>query len=454
MKVDVVLGKARKLIIVLLSLVLIMGITTVALAHQDYVFTYSDSSYSTPDITFDNGATVYVTVTDQNTSGVTVPTVTIGVKNDQEENTIPVIVDDSDDNDKIYKGSFIIHSGADAAGYLHMKDGQTATITANLDGDEYEGTAKITADYVTALQDNIWTYSDPTYIVEKTEFGDGDTVYVKVTDTKTKGGTKPITAENNTKGNTISVNVTDSNSDSFYLGSFIVYSGANDDANDKLALFYGESATITADLAVDGSPGTKTITAAYIPAAPTNLTAAPIAEGSIRLSWTASSPETNIAQYNIYRAITTQGQNFASPLNNVSVGTTTYTDSATTDGVTYYYVVRAQSNAGHIETNTNEAIATADATPPPSPSNLVAAPITEGGIQLTWTASSPETDVSQYNIYRATSSGAQDFSSPTYTVSVGITSYTDSSATSGQAYYYVVRAQDAAGNTDTNYQYQ
>ncbi len=301
-----------------------------------------------------------------------------------------------------------------------------------------------------ALQDMIWTYSDSTYIVEEIEFGDGDTVYVKVTDTETKGGTKPITAENNTKGNTISVNVTDSNSDSFYLGSFIVYSGANDDANDKLALFYGESATITADLAVDGSPGTKTITASYIPPAPTNLTAAPIAEGSIRLSWTAPSPQTNVAQYNIYRAITTQGQNFASPLNNVSVGTTTYTDSATTDGVTYYYVVRAQSNAGHIETNTNEAIATADATPPPSPSNLTAAPISGDGVQLTWTASSPETDVSQYNIYRATSPGAQDFSSPTYTVSVGISSYKDSAAAQGQTYYYVVRAQDAAGNTDSN----
>ena len=414
MRVDVVSGKARKLIIVLLSLTLIMGITTVAPAHQDYVFTYSeytDPTNNVPAITFNDGATVYVTVTDQNTSGPTVPTVTIGVKNDQDENTIPVIVYDGD-ADNIYEGSFIIHSGADAAGYLHMEDRQTATITANLDGDALEGKATITADYVGALRDNIWTYSDPTYIVEEIEFGDGDTVYVKVTDTVTKGGTKPITAENNTKGNTISVNVTDSNSDSFYLGSFIVYSGANDDANDKLALFYGESATITADLAEDGSPGTKTITASYIPPAPTNLTAAPIVEGSIRLSWTASSPETNVAQYNIYRAITIQGQNFASPLNNVSVGTTTYTDSATTDGVTYYYVVRAQSNAGHIETNTNEAIATADAAPPPSPSGLTAAPISGDGVQLTWTASSPETDVLQYNIYRATSSGAQDLSSP------------------------------------------
>lgn len=218
MRVDVVSGKARKSIIVLLSLTLIMGITAVAPAYQDYVFTYSDLLYSVPAIIFDDGATVYVTVTDQNTSG---GTKTIGVKNDQEGNTIPVIVDDSDDNDKIYKGSFVIRSGLDAAGYLHMEHEQTATITANLDGDVNEGTATITADYTAALQDNIWTYSDPTYIVEETEFGDGDTVYVKVTDTVTKGGTIEITVQNNDKWNEIHVDVLDDNSDSFYLGDFI-----------------------------------------------------------------------------------------------------------------------------------------------------------------------------------------------------------------------------------------
>ena len=452
MRVDVVSGKVRKLIIVLLSLTLIMGITTVAAAYVDYVFTYSaytDPANNVPAITFGDGATVYVTVTDQNTSGPAVPTVTVGVKNDQDGNTIPVIVNDSN-ADEIYEGSFIIHSGADAAGYLHMEHEQTATITANLDGDEYQGTATITADYVGALQDNIWTYSDSTYTVEETEFGDGDTVYVKVTDTETKGGTKEITVQNNDKWNEILVDVTDSNSDSFYHGSFIVHSEANDDANDKLALFYEESATITADLAGDGTSGTKIIYAAYTTPAPTNLKAAAIAGGSILRTWTPSSPETNVSQYNIYRAIVSGEQDYASPLASVPPGTDTYTDSATTHGITYYYVVRSLNRSGAMETNTNEAIATADATPPPSPSNLAAAPITEDGIQLTWTASSPETDVSQYNIYRATSSGAQDYSSPTYTVSVGISSYKDSAATQGQTYYYVVRAQDAAGNTDSN----
>ncbi len=449
MRVDIVSGKARKLIIVLLSLILIMGITTVAVALQDMVWTYSDSAHTVEATTFGDGDTVYVKVTDTVTKGGT-KIDAITVENDTIGNWIKVDVTD-DNSDSFYFGSFVIHSEANdnTNDKLTMFDGQTATITADLEKDGTSSTKTITADYVTALQDNIWTYSDPTYIVEETEFGDGDTVYVKVTDTVTKSGTKAITVQNNQKGNTISVDVTDSNSDSFYYGSFVVYSGANDDVNDKLGLFYGETATITADLANDGLAGTVIISFRAI-SPPTNLAATAIVGGSIRLSWTASSPEANVSQYNIYRATTSGEQNYASPLANVSAGTTTYTDGATTDGVTYYYVVRAQDAVGNIETNTNEAIATADATPPPSPSNLVAAPIAEGGIQLTWTASISEIDVSQYNIYRATSSGAQDFSSPTYTVSVGITSYTDSSATPGQAYYYVVRAQDAAGNTDNN----
>ncbi len=186
------------------------------------------------------------------------------------------------------------------------------------------------------------------------------------------------------------------------------------------------------------------------PPAPTALTATAIAGGSIRLNWTLSSPETDVAQYNIYRAINSGGQNYASPLSNVSAGISTYTDATTADGVTYYYVVRAQDAVGNTENNTNEASATADATAPPPPTNLVGSTVVGSGIQLSWTRSSPETDVAQYNIYRANSSGGQNYSSPTYTASVGNISYTDISVSDGQTYYYVVRARDAAGNIETN----
>ena len=186
------------------------------------------------------------------------------------------------------------------------------------------------------------------------------------------------------------------------------------------------------------------------PPAPTGLTATAIAAGSIKLDWTLSSPETDVAQYNIYRAITSLGQWYDTPFASVSVGISTYTDTTTTDGVTCYYVVRAQDAIGNNETNINEASATADATAPPAPTNLAATAVVGSGIQLDWTPSSPETDVSQYNIYRAVSSGGENYSSPTYTASTGNISYTDTSVSDGATYYYVVRARDAAGNIETN----
>ena len=186
------------------------------------------------------------------------------------------------------------------------------------------------------------------------------------------------------------------------------------------------------------------------PPAPTNLTATAIVGGSIKLTWIPSSPETNVAQYNIYRATESGQEDYTSSLASVLAGTATYTDTTTTDGVTYYYVVRAQDSIGNIETNTNEASATADATSPPAPTNLAATAIVGGSIKLTWTASFPETDVSQYNMYRAITSGGQDPNSPLASVSAGTTTYSDTSTTDGVTYYYVVRAQDAAGNIETN----
>lgn len=438
MRVDRVLSRTRGLVIAFFCLALLASITLPALAqpYQDYIYTYSDAAHTLPQTTFGDGERVYVMVTDNNTTG---GTKTITVSNNQEGNLIAVSVTEGATLTE-YEGS-IITSGADGVETLHMESGQTATISADLDGEGSGATKQITADYgITQFLDIIWTYSDPNRTVEATEFGDGDSVYFKVADSQTRGGIKTITVENNEIGNSISVQIPDSQVDGFYLGNFKVYSQGNDDPNDRLTLFSGQSATITADLASDGLAGTKIIYAAYTAPPPTNLTATALAGGSIQLDWILSSPEGNVASYRVFRAIVSKGQDYASPIATLGAGTSTYTDGATTDGLTYYYVVRAVSKTGAMETNTNEAIATADATPPPSPSGLTAAPISGDGVQLTWTASSPETGVSQYNIYRATSSGGQNLSSPTYTVSVGIVSYKDSSATPGQTYYYVVRA--------------
>jgi len=76
-----------------------------------------------------------------------------------------------------------------------------------------------------------------------------------------------------------------------------------------------------------------------------------------------------------------------------------------------------------------------DATPPSAPANL-AATATVGAITLTWSASTDDTGVTGYNVYRG----------GTLLAGTSATSFVDSSVTPGTTYDYTVKARDAAGN--------
>jgi hypothetical protein len=83
------------------------------------------------------------------------------------------------------------------------------------------------------------------------------------------------------------------------------------------------------------------------------------------------------------------------------------------------------------------------ATAPSAPEGLAAEPAKGKGVLLSW--SPPASDggypVTGYNVYRATASGEEVFLRSVKNV----TSFKDSSTTQGQAYYYIVRAVNAAG---------
>jgi hypothetical protein len=73
--------------------------------------------------------------------------------------------------------------------------------------------------------------------------------------------------------------------------------------------------------------------------------------------------------------------------------------------------------------------------------------------QLSWDPATDDVTPSRqitYVIYQATKSGGEDFSSPTYTVRHGATSFTTSRLPANQQFYYLVRARDRAGNEDSN----
>jgi len=76
----------------------------------------------------------------------------------------------------------------------------------------------------------------------------------------------------------------------------------------------------------------------------------------VELSWSAATEPHGPVVYSIYRAETSGGQNFDTPL-----ATTTnlaYTDNGLTNYTDYYYVVRATDALGNQETNTHEVVGT------------------------------------------------------------------------------------------------
>ena len=154
------------------------------------------------------------------------------------------------------------------------------------------------------------------------------------------------------------------------------------------------------------------------------------------------------------------GQDYLSP-NQTATGNQAMI-SGLLDGVTYYFVVRTEDAAGNEEDNTIEhgAMPTTptDNTPPDFDGlNLVVTDDEDGDITLTWNAATdpddPEcnTDPSMpitFNIYVSESPTAFDFSQPTATTSQQLYPFLDLER--GVTYYFIVRAEDNAGNEETN----
>jgi hypothetical protein len=191
--------------------------------------------------------------------------------------------------------------------------------------------------------------------------------------------------------------------------------------------------------------------------------------GNVTLGWAAANdpdtPESNSdpslpITYNIYHSETPGGQDFLLP--NATTQNTNYEVTGLTDGITYYFVVRAEDAVGNEETNLIEmsAIPTTpiDSTPP-SFAGLTSANDrgTGGEVGLTWSAavdpdtpecnSDPSLPIT-YNIYYSKIPGGQDFLSPNETTAN--TQFNVSFLDDGAFYYFVVRAEDSAGNEENN----
>jgi fibronectin type 3 domain-containing protein len=188
---------------------------------------------------------------------------------------------------------------------------------------------------------------------------------------------------------------------------------------------------------VGEGPKSNEVSAAsdVVPGAPVNLIAK---EGvrSISLTWTA--PEANggspILGYRVLRG-TSPGEETL--LANISSGTR-YDDLGLGDNATYYYQVMAFNAVGDGAAS-NEIFATSWDVPAPQILSVL-----EGNKQLTiyWnTFDNGGTDVLRYWIYRGTSPGKEKL----ITTLDNVLSYTDTGLINGQAYYYMITAENAVG---------
>ncbi len=128
----------------------------------------------------------------------------------------------------------------------------------------------------------------------------------------------------------------------------------------------------------------------------------------------------------------------------------TYTRSGAflIDGTTYYYRVIVQNTAGRTS-NYDLASAVSDATPPTTPTATSATAMPAGVIRVGWGASTDSgSGMKQYHVKRGAAPGGPYGTS--WTVPTGTTTLDDTTTVDGTTYYYVVDAEDIAGNVSGN----
>jgi PQQ-dependent dehydrogenase (s-GDH family) len=171
------------------------------------------------------------------------------------------------------------------------------------------------------------------------------------------------------------------------------------------------------------------------PSAPANLNASNLTQNSLTLNWTASTDNTGVTGYDVYRN--------GIKINTSLVTATTFNVTGLTAATAYQFYVNARDAAGNTSANSNAVnITTPDTQAPAAPTGLAASNIAQTVLTLTWNASTDNVGVTGYDVYQ---NGVKINTAP-----VTLTTFNVTGLTASSAYQFYVNARDAAGNISAN----
>lgn len=167
------------------------------------------------------------------------------------------------------------------------------------------------------------------------------------------------------------------------------------------------------------------------PTSPTNLSVVSTTTASANLSWTAATDNVGVSYYQIY----------VNGVFKTNSSTTTATIGGLNQGTTYNFYIVAVDSAGNVSPQSNIASGTTltDTVAPTAPTNLSVSSVGTNNIAISWTASTDNIAVDNYEIYV---NGVLYGTSLTTSANIANLSPTTT-------YNIYVIAKDAAGNSST-----
>ncbi|MEK5436930.1 MULTISPECIES: PQQ-dependent sugar dehydrogenase [Paenibacillus] len=169
----------------------------------------------------------------------------------------------------------------------------------------------------------------------------------------------------------------------------------------------------------------------FPPTEPTNLQANSVTDTTAKISWNASLDDVGVKDYDLYKD---------NVLTQANVTATTYNFTGLTPDTTYNFTVKAKDAAGNISNASSpltlKTTTQIDTQAPTAPTALISSSKTSSSVNLTWTASTDNVSVYEYDIYR---NGTLAGSTPA-------TSFNVTGLTANTTYNFTVIARDLAGN--------